>query len=80
MGIGVIGYSIIQSQWGRGYATEAVGVIANRTSSLGLRSLQASTVTDNLASQRVLQKLGFGLSETGIMEKAMHGPAREVHI
>ena len=50
-----------------------------QASGLGFSRLQASTVADNPASQRVLRKLGFGLVETGITEKPKHGPAREVH-
>jgi RimJ/RimL family protein N-acetyltransferase len=77
--IGVVGYSIVRSHWGNGYATESVDAITKEASRLGFHKLQASTVAENLASQRVLKKLGFVLVETGIMEEPLHGPAREVH-
>jgi RimJ/RimL family protein N-acetyltransferase len=54
------GYWVARPYWGRGIATEAgAAVIANARESLRLRRLVAGHFTDNPASGRVLQKLGF---------------------
>jgi ribosomal-protein-alanine N-acetyltransferase len=57
-----IGYGIVPTRQGRGYATEAVSMLV----SLALRmpeivGVVASTDVDNVASQRVLEKTGFQL-------------------
>ncbi|MGE3192143.1 MAG: GNAT family N-acetyltransferase [Microbacteriaceae bacterium] len=51
-----IGYWIVQELWGRGIATAAVDRMLEL---IPERPLWASTVDDNLGSQRVLQKAGF---------------------
>lgn len=51
-----IGYWIVQQLWGRGIATAAVDRMLDL---IPERPLWASTVDDNLGSQRVLQKAGF---------------------
>jgi RimJ/RimL family protein N-acetyltransferase len=54
------GYWIARPYWGRGIATEAgAALIANARDSLRLPRLVAGHFTDNPASGRVLQKLGF---------------------
>ena len=54
------GYWVARSHWGRGIATEAWrAVLANARDSLRLPRLVAGHFTDNPASGRVLQKLGF---------------------
>ena len=54
------GYWIARPFWGRGIATEAgEAVIANARDSLRLPRLVAGHFTDNPASGRVLEKLGF---------------------
>lgn len=55
-----LGYWIRSDEWGRGYATEAArAVVALARDSLRLPRIQAGHFTDNPASGRVLQKLGF---------------------
>lgn len=55
-----LGYAFGSSYWGRGYATEAAtAVIAEAFGPLGLDRLVAITREANLASRRVLAKLGF---------------------
>jgi RimJ/RimL family protein N-acetyltransferase len=55
-----LGYWIARPFWGRGIATEAgAALIANARDSLRLPRLVAGHFTDNPASGRVLQKLGF---------------------
>jgi RimJ/RimL family protein N-acetyltransferase len=54
-----MGYWIARAFWGRGYATEACTALVEIARTLGLPSLEGSHFTDNPASARVLEKLGF---------------------
>ncbi|GAB3786144.1 GNAT family N-acetyltransferase [Nocardioides ungokensis] len=55
-----IGYVLDEAAWGQGYATEAArAVLQWAFDSLDLNRVQAETDTRNVASARVLEKLGF---------------------
>lgn len=55
-----IGYCFGEAAWGHGYGTEAAGALLQWAfSTLDLNRVQAETDTRNLASARVLEKLGF---------------------
>jgi ribosomal-protein-alanine N-acetyltransferase len=55
-----LGYAFGRPYWGRGFATEAArAVLAEALGPLGLERVVAVTKPVNLASQRVLAKLGF---------------------
>lgn len=54
-----MGYWIARPFWARGYATEACSALVEIARTLGLTSLEGSHFTDNPASARVLEKLGF---------------------
>jgi RimJ/RimL family protein N-acetyltransferase len=54
-----MGYWIAKPFWGRGYATEACEALIDIARTLRLPSLEGSHFTDNPASARVLEKLGF---------------------
>ena len=55
-----IGYSIIQSQWGNGYATEAVEVVIDYGfNNMNLNRIEATITPGNDSSVRVLKKLNF---------------------
>ncbi|RJF73814.1 N-acetyltransferase [Deinococcus cavernae] len=55
-----IGYGLIPAAWGQGYATEAVAELVRHLHTWpDVRTLTAETSVTNLASERVLQKLGF---------------------
>ena len=57
-----IGYELASSHWGKGYAAEAAGAILDfGFGELGLHRIWATTVADNSASARVLEKLGMRL-------------------
>lgn len=57
---GEIGYWFDEPWWGGGYATEAAqAVIAFAFEELGLSRITAGHAADNLASGKVLTKLGF---------------------
>ncbi len=54
-----LGYWIARSFWGQGYAAEAAKAVVGIAKTLGHRKLVAGHFTDNPASGRVLQKIGF---------------------
>ena len=55
-----LGYCFQSSAWGHGYATEAARVLLRWAfDTLDLNRVQAETDTRNVASARVLEKLGF---------------------
>ncbi len=55
-----LGYWLDQEHTGRGLATGAVRAISRLAfEELGLHRIQAGTLVDNLASQRVLERTGF---------------------
>lgn len=60
-----LGYRLIQSYWGQGYATESArAALAYGFYTLMLDEIYAATHMENLASQRILTKLGFRFMET----------------
>jgi RimJ/RimL family protein N-acetyltransferase len=60
-----LGYWIARSHWGRGIATEACAALIAIARALRLPALEGSYFTDNPASGRVLEKMGF--EATGIV-------------
>ncbi|WP_160007427.1 GNAT family N-acetyltransferase [Nocardioides sp. AX2bis] len=55
-----LGYCFSEAAWGHGYATEAAGAVLRWAfDTLDLNRVQAETDTRNVASARVLEKLGF---------------------
>jgi [ribosomal protein S5]-alanine N-acetyltransferase len=55
-----MGYCLDESAWGKGFATEAAGAVLQWAfDTLDLNRVQAETDTRNIASGRVLEKLGF---------------------
>ena len=55
-----VGYRLLQSSWGKGYATEATrAVLAYGFNGIGLTEITAVTHADNAASQHVLTKAGL---------------------
>ena len=61
-GSGEVGWIIDKDYWGRGFATEAAGgMIQYFRSELGVRRFIAHCDSENIASQRVMTKLGFKL-------------------
>jgi RimJ/RimL family protein N-acetyltransferase len=60
LGEGNIGYEFHPDVWGRGYATEAAtAILTFAFEELGLHRVWAECVADNVASARVLEKLGM---------------------
>lgn len=55
-----LGYELSPAYWGQGYATEAAGAMVGfGFETLGLHRIFAYTVADNVASQRVMERLGM---------------------
>jgi [ribosomal protein S5]-alanine N-acetyltransferase len=55
-----LGYCFAEAAWGHGYATEAAGALVRWAfQTLDLNRVQAEADTRNVASARVLEKLGF---------------------
>ena len=55
-----VGYHLSQEAWGKGYATEVAGALLDYGfQTLGLQTILAVTHPDNVASQRVLEKVGM---------------------
>ena len=55
-----IAYALGQSFWGQGYTTEAaVAVLRYGFETIGLQRIIALAVPENIASQRVMQKIGM---------------------
>lgn len=54
-----LGYWIGREEWGRGYASEAARAVLSLARALGHRRIVASHCVDNVASGRVLEKVGF---------------------
>lgn len=67
---GEIGYWLGEELWGRGIATEAVGLLTpHGFGELGFLRIQAHVWANNPASARVLEKNGFALE--GTMRRAV---------
>ena len=60
-----ISYQLLPKWWGNGYATEVLqGIIKYAFEDLGLAKVVAETQTANIASCRLLEKLGMQLETT----------------
>ncbi len=59
-GLGIIGYILNQKYWGHGIITEALDVfIQYGFHTLGVHRIEAHVESGNIASEKVLQKIGF---------------------
>ena len=67
--VGDLGYRFFREAWGRGFATEAAqAVIADGFLELGLGRITAETMSVNIASRRVMQRLGMRCVRTFIAD------------
>jgi len=71
--LGHIGYSVVPSKRGRGYATQALGELLEHARAEGLRYVEITTRTDNVPSQRVILANGGVLAEEFIAPPALGG-------
>jgi ribosomal-protein-alanine N-acetyltransferase len=58
-GVSEIGYLVAREELGKGYGREAVGMLISRLFDEGQRRIIADVDPDNVASVRLLEKLGF---------------------
>lgn len=73
-----IGYRLVRSAWGKGYATEGVrALIEGAFDALGFDRVRAETMTVNQASRRVLEKSGFRHMKTTLPNHTPHFPGAE---
>lgn len=64
-----LGYLFAQKHWGKGFATEiAEAVMIYGFEKLGFREIIAMTDLENIASQKVLEKIGFTKRGAGIYD------------
>jgi [ribosomal protein S5]-alanine N-acetyltransferase len=77
--IASIGYSVLPAFWGQGLGTEmAARLVELAAGTLGVLDVRATTLDDNPASARILDKLGFRILEAGASEVDSHGDERRV--
>jgi RimJ/RimL family protein N-acetyltransferase len=79
-----LGWALVRSQWGNGYATEAARAVRDwARAERNVESLVSVIAPDNVASQRVAQRLGASPGETVRLPDSgeavvwMHPPAKE---
>lgn len=76
-----LGYCLDDAAWGHGYATEAAGAVLQWAfDTLDLNRVQAETDTRNLASARVLEKLGFLREGTLREDCIVDGEVSDSHV
>ena len=64
-----VGYRLLREEWGKGIATEALGILVRELSeNRGIEIITASTMVENRASARVLEKNGFTLVARAVDE------------
>lgn len=54
-----VGYQFAPAAWGRGIGTEAVGAMVTHLERAGVVELRATVTVGNVASARLLERLGF---------------------
>jgi len=60
-----IGYRLHEKFWGKGYASEASFAWLNYAfETMKIKTLEAAAHTENVASNRILQKIGMQMTET----------------
>ena len=68
-----IGYRLVRSAWGRGYATESASAIRNYAfTTLGIKRLIAIIDPSNAASIRVAEKIGMQYESEVMLEGYTH--------
>jgi RimJ/RimL family protein N-acetyltransferase len=63
-----VGYGLAESARGRGLATEALRAVTAWAAEHGVVTVVAMTATDNVASQRVVERVGFSRLATQVVD------------
>lgn len=58
-----IGFAIGKKHWNKGYVTEASEEFIRFLTEIGYKTITAGAITENLASKRVIEKLGMKFKE-----------------
>jgi [ribosomal protein S5]-alanine N-acetyltransferase len=61
-----LAYALLPEFWGQGFATEISTTILELAFTIGLTEVVCFTLTTNLASQRVMEKVGFQFEREGL--------------
>lgn len=73
-----LGYRLVSSAWGRGYATEGSRALVDRAfESPGVQRVVAETMAVHTASRRVMEKCGMRLVRTFRADWPVHIPGDE---
>lgn len=71
--LGHIGYRVGEKHIGQGIANKALQLLLANVSHHGIHQIAAKTTTNNIASQKILEKNGFTYTGTSSEEFTMHG-------
>jgi ribosomal-protein-alanine N-acetyltransferase len=71
--IGHLGYRVGQQHTGKGVAKKALQLLVETMIELGIKQVKAKTTTNNIASQKVLERCGFEQTETSDEEIELNG-------
>jgi predicted acetyltransferase len=74
--LGHLGYSVVPWRHNRGYATQALTMMLPEARRVGLTKLYAVCKPDNVASHRVLEKVGAVMTEERIFPDYNPEPRR----
>ena len=69
--LGHIGFAVVPSKRGRGYARQALAEMLNEARAQGLPSVDVTTTPDNAASQKVIEACGGELVERFVKDQAL---------
>lgn len=72
-GHGHIGYRVGKAYTGQGIANRALKLLLETVSQIGMKRVSAKTTTNNIASQKILEKNGFQYIETADEKFKMNG-------
>lgn len=71
--LGVIGYRVGEEYIGKGVAQQALNILLDDLRKEGFTKISGKTTTNNIGSQKVLEKNGFQMVEEGDDEFVMNG-------
>ncbi|MGN8646762.1 GNAT family N-acetyltransferase [Gracilibacillus sp. HCP3S3_G5_1] len=71
--LGYIGYRVGEAHTGKGVANKALKLLIGMVSKQGVKQILAKTTTNNIASQKILEKNGFKYLSTSDEEFIMNG-------
>ncbi|MCR5079049.1 MAG: GNAT family N-acetyltransferase [Bacilli bacterium] len=75
----VIGYNLGKAYWGHGYMTEACKCLLSHLSRLGYKEAKIDACVDNLASNRVIEKVGGVLIGKDMEERPLKHDVMQVN-